>query len=170
MEVFIDPIEGAPPLYIVGAGHISYHLARFAAAAGFRVSVVDDREKFANTERFPDAEVAVDDIPAWLSRSGLPPGAFVVVVTRGHRHDLEALKALAGRKLRYVGMIGSRSKVARIREALMEASVPGDWLDSVHAPIGLDIGAVTPAEIAVSIVAEMIAVRHGKPSRNAYTL
>lgn len=170
MEVFIDPVEGAPPLYIAGAGHVSFHLARFAAAAGFRVSVVDDREKFASNERFPDAQVAVDDIPTWLSRSDLPPGAFVVVVTRGHRQDLEALKALAGQKLRYVGMIGSRSKVARIREALREASVPEAWLDSVHAPIGLDIGAVTPAEIAVSIVAEMIAVRYGRPPRQPSTL
>ena len=88
-------------------------------------------------------------------------GAFVVVVTRGHRHDLEAMRALAGRARRYVGMIGSRAKTLRIREALVQAGVAAPWLDTVHAPIGLRIGAVTPEEIAVSIVAELVAVRRG---------
>ena len=91
----------------------------------------------------------------------LPASAYVVVVTRGHTHDLEALRALAGRPLRYVGMIGSRSKVAKIAAALAEAGVSPEWLRAVHAPIGLRIGAVTPEEIAISIVAEMIAVRRG---------
>jgi xanthine dehydrogenase accessory factor len=165
MEVFIDPVEAAPRLVIAGAGHVSLHIARFAAAAGFRVSVVDDRDKFANSDRFPDAEVVVGPIAEWLASQGLACSVFVVIVTRGHRHDLEALRALAGRKLRYVGMIGSRAKVLRIREALAGDNVPQEWLDSVHAPIGLDIGAVTPAEIAISIVAEMVAVRHGHGRR-----
>jgi xanthine dehydrogenase accessory factor len=163
MEVYIDPIAPAPALYIVGAGHVGWHLARMAADAGFRIHVIDDREKFANAERFPAAEtIEVDDIGAWLHRAELPPSAYAVVVTRGHTHDFEALRALAARDLRYVGLIGSRAKVARIFEALEAEGMPVECLGRVHAPIGLDIGAITPAEIAVSILAELIAIRHGK--------
>ena len=163
MEVYIDPIAPAPPLYIVGAGHVGWHLARMAAEAGFRIHVIDDREKFANAERFPAAEnIEVDDIGAWLHRAELPPGAYAVVVTRGHTHDFEALRALAARELRYVGLIGSRAKVARIFDALEAEGMPVECLRRVHAPIGLDIGAITPAEIAVAILAELIATRHGK--------
>ena len=163
MEVYIDPIEPAPSLYIVGAGHVGFHLARMAHEVGFRVHVIDDREKFASRERFPTAdEVIVDDISAWLDRVTLPDSAYAVVVTRGHRHDLDALRSLAPRDLRYLGLIGSRAKVARIADALLAEATPPECLRRVHAPIGLDIGAVSPAEIAVSILAEMIAVRYGR--------
>ena len=163
MEVYIDPIAPAPALYIIGAGHVGWHLARMAADAGFRIHVVDDREKFANAERFPAAEnIEVDDIGAWLHRAELPPSGYAVVVTRGHTHDFEALRALAARDLRYVGLIGSRAKVARIFAALEAEGMPLECLGRVHAPIGLDLGAITPAEIAVSILAELIAIRHGK--------
>ena len=163
MDVYIEPIEPSPELYIVGAGHVGFHLARLASDVGFRVHVVDDREKFANSERFPSAvEIVVDDIPAWMARANLPAHAYAVIVTRGHTNDLEALRALAPRDLRYLGLIGSRAKVARIYEALTEAQMPAELLTRVHAPIGLDIGAVTPQEIAVSILAELIAVKHGK--------
>jgi len=163
MEVYIDPIAPAPALYIVGAGHVGWHLARMAADAGFRIHVIDDREKFANADRFPAAEtIEVDDIGAWLHRAELPPSAYAVVVTRGHTHDFDALRALAARDLRYIGLIGSRAKVARIFEALEAEGMPVECLGRVHAPIGLDIGAITPAEIAVSILAELIAIRHGK--------
>jgi xanthine dehydrogenase accessory factor len=104
----------------------------------------------------------VDDIPAWVARTNLPPHAYAVIVTRGHTNDLEALRALAPRELRYLGLIGSRAKVARIYEELSKDRMPADALARVHAPIGLDIGAVTPQEIAVSILAELIAVKHGK--------
>ncbi len=185
MEVFIEPLERAAHLYIVGAGHVSAALARFAAETGFRVHVLDDREKFANRERFPTAaEIVVDTIADALSRTTWPPESYVVVVTRGHRFDLDALRALSGlgpmdgggpagnrptpdlgsrtSSFRYVGMIGSRAKVKRIFDALAADNCPADWLAQVHAPIGLDIGAVTPAEIAVSIVAEIVAARNGK--------
>jgi xanthine dehydrogenase accessory factor len=163
MDVYIEPIEPSPELYIVGAGHVGFHLARLASDVGFQVHVVDDREKFANAERFPSAvEIVVDDIPAWIARANLPPHAYTVIVTRGHTNDLEALRALAPRDLRYLGLIGSRAKVARIYDALTEAQMPAEFLKRVHAPIGLDIGAVTPQEIAVSILAELIAVKHGK--------
>jgi len=163
MDVYIEPIEPSPELYIVGAGHVGFHLARLANDVGFRVHVADDREKFANSERFPSAvEIVVDDIPAWIGRTTLPAHAYVVIVTRGHTNDLEALRALAPCELRYLGLIGSRAKVARIYDALTEAQMPAELLKRVHAPIGLDIGAVTPQEIAVSILAELIAVKHGK--------
>jgi xanthine dehydrogenase accessory factor len=162
MDVYIEPIEQAPDLYLVGAGHVSVEVARFAQAVGFRVHVIDDRDKFANADRFPGADVIVDDIPGWLNGATLPPGAFVVVVTRGHRQDFEAMRELAGRPLRYLGLIGSRSKVARVFDALAGEGADPSRLAAVHAPIGLDIGAVTPEEIGVSIVAELIAVRSGR--------
>ncbi len=163
MDVYIEPIEPSPELYIVGAGHVGFHLARLAQEVSFRVHVIDDREKFANAERFPAAaEIVVDDLPAWIARTTLPSHAYVVIVTRGHTNDLEALRALAPRELRYLGLIGSRAKVARIYDALVTDGMPADVLKRVHAPIGLEIGAVTPQEIAVSILAELIAVKHGK--------
>jgi xanthine dehydrogenase accessory factor len=163
MDVYIEPIEPSPELYIVGAGHVAFHLAKVAHEVGFRIHVVDDREKFANADRFPTAvEIVVDDIPAWIARANLPPHAYAVIVTRGHTNDLEALRALAPRELRYLGLIGSRAKVARIYDALVDDRMSAEALARVHAPIGLDIGAVTPQEIAVSILAELIAVKHGK--------
>lgn len=163
MDVFIEPIVPPADLYVVGAGHVGYHVARLGALVGFRVHVIDDREKFANRERFPDAaEVEVDAIDDWLARASLPTGAYAVIVTRGHRHDLDALRRLADRDLRYLGLIGSRAKVARLFETLRQEGMPEDRLRRVRAPIGLDIGAVSPEEIAVAIVAELIAVKYGK--------
>lgn len=164
MEVFIEPIEASPAVYIFGAGHVGYYLGKLAHDAGFAVHVIDDRAAFANRERFPFAtDVIVDDIPQWLQKTPLPPTSYAVIVTRGHRHDLDALRALAPQQLRYIGLIGSRAKVARLYEQML-ADTPIDpaLLERVHAPIGLDIGAVTPQEIAVSIAAELISVRRGK--------
>src|SRR5712692_178581 len=163
MDVYIEPIEPSPELYIIGAGHVGLYLARLAHGVGFRVHVIDDREKFANRERYPDAvEIVAEDSPAWLARTPLQAHAYAVIVRRGHTNDLEALRALAPRELRYLGLIGSRAKVARIYDALAADRMPAEQLERVHAPIGLDIGAVTPQEIAVSILAELIAVKHGK--------
>jgi xanthine dehydrogenase accessory factor len=161
MDVHIDPLTPSPRLFIIGAGHVGHHLARIASDVGFRIHVVDDREKFANAERFPGADVVVQSIPEWLHRSDIPASAYVVVVTRGHQHDLDAMRALAARDLKYLGLIGSRAKVARIYDALLAEGMPAECLQRVHAPIGLDIGAVTPAEIAISILAELIAVTRG---------
>lgn len=164
MDVHVDPLVPDPHLYIVGAGHVGYELGRIAGAAGFRIHVVDDREKFANPERFPGADVIVESIAEWLHRADIAASAYVVVLTRGHVHDLEAMRSLAARELRYLGLIGSRAKVARIYSLLLEEGLPAECLGRVHAPIGLDIGAVTPAEIAISILAELIAVRRGAPT------
>jgi xanthine dehydrogenase accessory factor len=164
MEVFIEPIEASPAVYIFGAGHVGFYLAKMAHDAGFGVHVIDDRAAFANSERFPfAASIVVDDIPEWLARTTLPTTAYAVIVTRGHRNDLDVLRSLAPRELRYMGLIGSRAKVARLYEQVMiEGGVDPNRLERIHAPIGLDLGAVTPQEIAVSITAELIAVRRGK--------
>ena len=163
MEVYIEPLEPAPDLYLVGAGHVSYHLARAAHEVGFKLHIIDDREKFANSERFPHAEeIVVDSIPEWLTRTKLPAHAFAVILTRGHRHDLDAMRALAPKPIRYLGLIGSRAKVIRLSEALVAEGIAPDQLQRVHSPVGLDLGAITPQEIAVSILAEMIGVRYGK--------
>jgi xanthine dehydrogenase accessory factor len=163
MQVYIEPLDATPRLYVIGAGHVGYHLARLAQTIGFSVHVLDDREKFASRERFPEAaEVVVDSIPDWLHQASLPTNAYVVVVTRGHTHDLDALRSLAPRDLRYLGLIGSKAKVKRIYDALLAEGMPAECLQHVHAPVGLDIGAVSPEEIAVAILAELIAVRRGK--------
>ena len=168
MEVFIEPLEPAPDVYIFGAGHVGAALARMAHDTGFRVHLIDDREKFADAASFvAGIDVVVADIPDWLSTHPLHPRAYAVVVTRGHRHDLDTLRQLVAQPLRYIGMIGSRAKVRRVFEALQEASVPPEALQHIHSPIGLAIGAVTPQEIAVSILAELIAVRHGRAGVDA---
>ncbi len=162
MEVFVEPIRQPARLYIAGAGHISVELARLAANVDFVVTVVDDRERFANRERFPAAEVVVDEIPSWFDRQEFPADAYFVVVTRGHRQDLDTVRVLVKRPSSYLGLIGSRAKVLKVIDALAEEGAPRERLDALHAPIGLDIGAVTPAEIAVSIVAELVAARSGR--------
>jgi xanthine dehydrogenase accessory factor len=163
MTVYIEPVEPAPQLYIVGAGHVGHQLAQVAGPVGFHIHVLDDREKFANAERFPGAhEVIVDSIPDWLHKAEISPNAYVVVVTRGHQHDLDALRSLAARDLRYVGLIGSKAKIKKIYDALVDEGMPLECLSRIHAPVGLDIGAVSPEEIAISILAELIAVRRGR--------
>jgi len=163
MEVFVEPVEPSPELFVFGAGHVGYFVAKMAHDVAFKVHVVDDREKFANSERFAGGiDVIVDHLPTWLETHTLPPTAYAVIVTRGHTHDLDALRALATSPHRYLGLIGSKAKVRRIFDALLEEGVPPEALEGVHAPIGLDIGAITPQEIAVSILAELIAVKHGK--------
>ena len=163
MEVFVEPVEPAPEVFIFGAGHVGFFVAKMSHDAGFKVHIIDDREKFANAELFPaGVDVVVDDIPGWLAGHTLPPTSYAVIVTRGHTHDLDALRALSAAKVRYVGLIGSRAKVKRIYDALIEEGTSEEALTRIHAPIGLDIGAITPQEIAVSILAELIAVKHGK--------
>lgn len=162
MQVFIEPIEGQPTLCLFGAGHVAQPLAHLAHLAGFRVEVLDDRPRFANAQRFPEAErVVVDDFTAGAAQLTLGPNTYAVVVTRGHKGDAEALRSVLGRGLRYVGLLGSRPKMVHVFQALVEQGLRLEELEQVHTPVGLDIGAQTPEEIAVSILAEMIAVRRG---------
>jgi xanthine dehydrogenase accessory factor len=162
MEVFIEPIEGVPTLCLFGAGHVAQPLARMAKSVGFRVEVADDRVKFANRDRFPDADlVVVDDFPAAAAKMTLGRETYAVVVTRGHKGDAEALEAVLGRGLRFVGLLASRPKLVHLAATLEERGVPPSEIAAIHAPLGLEIGAATPEEIAVSVLAEMIAVRRG---------
>ena len=168
MQVFIEPIEGQPTLCLFGAGHVAQPLAHLAHLAGFRVEVLDDRPRFASAQRFPEAErVVVDDFTTGAAQLTLGPNTYAVVVTRGHKGDAEALRSVLGRGLRYVGLLGSRPKMVHVFQALVEQGLRLEELEQVHTPVGLDIGAQTPEEIAVSILAEMIAVRRGvDPARS----
>ena len=160
LEVFIEPVLPPALLYIFGAGHVAYNLYKVARIAGFDVTVVDDRESYANSGRFPDArEVIADDFDRVTQGLQVPESAYVVIVTRGHRDDMKILRWAVNLNLRYLGMIGSKRKTIAIYRELEQEGIPAQKFKSVHAPVGLEIGAVTPEEIAVAIVAEMIAVR-----------
>jgi len=162
MQVFIEPIEGTPTLCLFGAGHVAQPLARLAKGVGFRVEVADDRIKFANRERFPDADlVIVEGFAAAATQMTLGGATYAVVVTRGHRGDADALAAVLGRGLRFVGLLGSKPKMVHVLAELEERGLPAEALAEVHCPLGVEIGAATPEEIAVSILAEIIAVRRG---------
>jgi xanthine dehydrogenase accessory factor len=162
MQVFLEPLEGVPTLCLFGAGHVAQPLARMAKGVGFRVEVVDDRVKFANRERFPGADlVLVEDFAEAAAKMTLGRNSYAVVVTRGHRSDADALQACLGKGLRFVGLLASRPKVVHVFTDLEERGVPGEELAKVHSPLGVEIGAATPEEIAVSVLAEMIAVRRG---------
>lgn len=160
LEVFVEPILPPALLYIFGAGHVAYNLYKVAEIADFEVTVIDDRESYANRERFPDArEVIAEDFEQVAQRLHVPESAYVVIVTRGHRDDMKVLRWAVNLNLRYLGMIGSRRKTIAIYKELEQEGIPAEKFEGVHAPVGLEIGAVTPEEIAVAIVAEMIAVR-----------
>lgn len=160
LEVFIEPILPVAELFIFGAGHVAANLYKVATIAGFSVTVVDDRSAYANRERFPDARnVFAEDFEEALPKLEMPEGAYIVIVTRGHRDDMRVLRWAVDQPARYVGMIGSKRKVLTIYKELEAQGVPASTFEHVHAPIGIEIGAVTPEEIAVAIVAEMIAVR-----------
>ncbi len=161
-RLFVEPLVETPELVVVGAGHVGQALARLAPHAGFSVTVIDDRPSFANRDRLPLASrIVVADPRAVLAELDERPHRYVALVTRGHRLDAECLRVLAGRELAYLGMIGSRRRVRRILEHLTADGVDPAWLARLRAPIGLDIGAETPAEIAVAILAELIDVRRG---------
>jgi xanthine dehydrogenase accessory factor len=160
LDVFIEPILPPALLYVFGAGHVSAALYKAALAAGFDITVIDDRESYANRERFPLArEVVADDFDQAMSQLKPTEAAYIVIVTRGHRDDMRVLRWAVQTPARYIGMIGSKRKTISIFRELQKEGLRAELFDRVHAPIGLDIGAVTPEEIAVSIAAELIAVR-----------
>jgi xanthine dehydrogenase accessory factor len=159
-SLFVEPLIATPELVVVGAGHVGQALARLAPLAGFAVSVLDDRASFANPLRLPDARSIVVADPRDSLRA-LPPhrSRSIVLVTRGHRLDADCLRVALDLDWQYLGMIGSRRRVRRILEHLAAEGVDAERLGRVRAPIGLDIGAETPGEIGVSILAEIIDVR-----------
>jgi xanthine dehydrogenase accessory factor len=160
LDIFIEPILPAALLYIFGAGHVSVNLYKIAHNAGFDVTVVDDRETYANRERFPQAtEVIAEDFDQAMRRLTPSESSYIVIVTRGHRDDMRVLRWAVHTPAKYIGMIGSKRKTIGIFRELTEEGLAAGLFERVHAPIGLDIGAVTPEEIAVAITAELIAAR-----------
>jgi len=162
-KVFLDVHTPDRTLVIAGAGHISQKLCPMAKLLDFRVVVIDQRPEFANAERFPLADEVIVGLPADIaSLVVIDDRTHVVIVTHGHLFDKDALRAVAASPASYVGMIGSRSKVTTVMRELGEEGVPSDALARVHSPIGVELGGQTPGEIAVSILAEVIAGWHGR--------
>jgi xanthine dehydrogenase accessory factor len=165
-EVMVEIIEAAVTLLIVGGGHVGLSLATIGEHCGFSVAVLDDRELYANAERFPMADrVLCGDVSEQLRDFPIGPTTFIVLVSRGHKVDELALREVVSRGARYVGMIGSKRRVSTVLRHLAEEGFPVEDLERVYTPIGFDIGAETPEEIAVSIMAEVIAVRRGGSGR-----
>ncbi len=160
-EIFIEPFVPNPVLLIAGAGHIAAPLASLAHLMNFSVSVTDDRASFANRERFPTAkQLLVGDIESTLKNYPITPRTHVVLVTRAHAHDVQGLRAIIDSPAAYIGMIGSQRRVWAVFKLLHEEGVSPEKLSRVRAPIGLDLGGGTPEEIALSIMAEIIKLRH----------
>jgi xanthine dehydrogenase accessory factor len=160
LDIFIEPVLPPAVLYMFGAGHVAVNLYKVASNAGFDITVIDDREAYANRERFPDAkEVIADDFDKAMARLSPKDSAYIVILTRGHRDDMRVLRWAVQTPARYIGMIGSKRKTIAIFRELVAEGISEQLFKRVHAPVGLDIGAVTPEEIAVAITAELIAHR-----------
>jgi xanthine dehydrogenase accessory factor len=159
-SVFIEPLRPHDVLYLFGAGHVSKFVASLASMVGFRVIVIDDRKEFANKERFKKTdEIIISPFSDVFEKINISSSSYIAIITRGHIHDMNVLREALKKSAGYIGMIGSRRKREKIYQALMKEGVSDKRLKQVHSPIGMDIGAETPEEIAVSIVAELIRVR-----------
>ena len=162
VEVLLEPIFSEPTVYMFGAGHVSQQLAPLAKKVNFKVVVIDDREMFANRERFPEAdEVIVSEFEKCFNQLKIDETSYIIIVTRGHLYDGFVLEQAVTTNAHYIGMIGSKKKIRTLYQNLMKKGIPKDSLDRVYAPIGIDIHSETPEEIAVSIVAQLIEVRGG---------
>ncbi len=160
VDVFLEPIKPLPSLIIFGGGHISFFLARIGKMVDFRVTIIDDRPEFANPERFPEAdETIAEDMASAMKRLKINGSSYIVIVTRGHMKDEQVLEWAVTTPAGYIGMIGSKRKIKTSFSYLETKGITREQLDKVHSPIGLAIGAETPEEIAVAIMAEIIQVR-----------
>lgn len=159
LEIFVEPILPQPVVYLFGGGHVSMAVANAASAAGFGIAVVDDRETFANAQRFPMAQAIHTSFEDAYKNIQPNASSYLIIVTRGHKEDMRVLAWAARTEARYVGMIGSKRKVLAVYKALENEGYRAEEFARVYAPMGLDIGALSPEEIAVSIVAELIAIR-----------
>ncbi|MFC2001482.1 XdhC family protein [Chloroflexota bacterium] len=168
IEVFIEPILSTPTLFIFGGGHVAFTLARIGKLVGFRIVVIDSRPEYANARRFPDADlILAEDFMKAFSKIEISKSSYVVIVTHDHKSDEAVLEKALASEAKYIGMIGSKNKNATIFSHLLAKQIPQKQLDRVQAPIGLQIGAQTPEEIAVSILAEVIKIRRLVPAESA---
>ncbi len=160
VEIFIETIAEQPMVFIFGAGHLSYHISRYAKSVNFRVNVCDDRVEFANKNRFPDASnIIVEDYKRIFDKIDINRNSYIVIVTHGHKSDEIVLERAVKTNAKYIGMIGSKRKTLTILKNLHEKGIPIRTLERVYSPIGISIGAFTPEEIALSIVSELIKIR-----------
>jgi xanthine dehydrogenase accessory factor len=159
-EIFIESICEQPMLFIFGGGHLSYYISRYAKSLDFRITICEDRAEFANQERFPDADnIVVEDFENVFDKVDINNNSFVVIVTRAHKCDEIVLEKAVSTDAKYIGMIGSKRKTLTILRRLQEKGIPKEALGRVYSPIGISIGAVTPQEIALSIVCELTKIR-----------
>lgn len=166
-QIYREEILPPPNLVIAGAGHVGCALAAIMRKLDFDITIIDDRADLVTSDRFPEARRIIGDVESELAHLRIDPQTYVVIVTRGHRHDGRALGAVIQSPAQYIGLIGSKRKIRTIFGDLHEQGIPFEKLTAVHAPIGLAIGAISVNEIAVSIAAELIAVRRGKANQPA---
>ena len=160
MEIFLEPVRSGETMYLFGAGHISYSTAAIAAMLGFRVVVIDPRAEYNSTERFPAAEsLVVAEYEDAFARLSVNENSYIIIYTPGHVLDEKCLEFAVSTPARYIGMIGSQKKVKEVKDHLLQKGVSQAQLAAVHAPIGVEINAETPEEIAISILAEVVRVR-----------
>jgi xanthine dehydrogenase accessory factor len=166
LEIFIEPVLPVPQLFLFGAGHVAQSIYRTSRLAGFDVTVIDDREAYANCERFPDArEVIAAEYEPAVQSLVTTDSSFIVVVTRGHKDDMRILRWAVSVPHQYLGMIGSERKFISVQKELEAEGISRDKLEHVYSPVGIDIGAITPEEIGIAVVAEMISVRRQSTSQ-----
>ncbi len=162
LSVFVEPVLPQPRALIFGAGHISRSLCHMASMAGFEVDIIDNREIYANQERFPEATgIFAEEYEDVFSKLEVNESTYIVIVTRGHRDDMRVLRWAIehARHARYISMVGSKRKVLGVIKEFEKEGLPREWFERIYAPMGLEIGAITPEEIAISVVAEMVACR-----------
>jgi xanthine dehydrogenase accessory factor len=166
LDVFVEPVLPVPHAFIFGAGHISKSLSKVATLAGFASVVIDNRDTFANRERFPEAaEVHAAEYEEVFPQLAINETSYIIIVTRGHRDDMRVLQLAVATPARYIAMIGSKRKVLNVIRELEKVGIERGAFERIHAPMGLDIGAISPEEIAISVAAEMIAVRRNAASK-----
>lgn len=160
VEIFIETISEQPMVFIFGAGHLAYYISQYAKSLNFRYTVYDDRAEFANKERFPQADnIIVEDYECVLDKVKVNKNSYIVIVTKGHKSDEIVLEKVVKTDVKYIGMIGSKTKTLTILKKLNERGIPDQILKKVYSPIGISIGALTPQEIALSIVSELVKIR-----------
>ena len=165
VRVFINILSSETKLLICGGGHIAIPLAQFAQRVGYRVTVLDDRPDFAHPSRFPDCDVIAKEFSEALHEMPLGPSTFVVVITRGHEHDVDCLLEILKKEAAYVGLIGSRRRVRIVLDVMENEGISRERLNTVFTPIGIPIGAESPEEIALSIISELVCVRRKGPEQ-----